>query len=138
MAHTIILAADKARARLFTRTDHLAHLDEVQTIHNPAARLREQDLVTGASGGNPHDIGSQGDAHAYLAESFAREVNLMMEQFLTLHEAGSVLVISPPRFLGFLRAQWSPLVKSRITHEYAKEVSQLSAQEIAILLQKWL
>ncbi|NPU91618.1 MAG: host attachment protein [Gammaproteobacteria bacterium] len=130
MGSYIVLAADQARARLFKSEKREGALLEITGMANPEARLREQDLVSDASGGNPHDIGNHDSAHQHVAEVFAKQVGQALEQALQAHKPDRIYVLASPSFLGLLRPHWSTALKGKIAQEFAKDVSRMPAEQI--------
>lgn len=130
MGSYIVLAADQARARLFKAEKREGTLVEFTTLANPEGRLREQDLVTDASGGNPHGIGSLDTAHQHMAEVFAKQVGQALEQAAQTQKADRIYVLASPGFLGLLRPHWNSQVKAKIAQEFAKDVSRMPAATI--------
>ena len=130
MGSYIVLAADQARARLFKADKREGALVEITGLANPEARLREQDLVSDASGGNPHDIGNHDSAHQHVAEVFAKEVGKALDQAAQAHKPDRIYVLASPSFLGLLRPQWSAALKGRIAQELAKDVSRMPPDQI--------
>jgi protein required for attachment to host cells len=130
MGTYIILAADQARARLFKAERREGPLVEFSGMANPEARLREQDLVSDASGGNPHDLGNHDSAHQHVVQVFARQVSQALEQAVQSHKPDRVYVLASPSFLGLLRPHWSATLKAKIAQEFAKDVSRLSPEVI--------
>ena len=130
MSNYLVLAADQGRARLFKSENRNGPMQEIETLTNPQARLKEQDLVSDAAGGNPHDVGSQTHAHAHAAEVFAKVVSQALDQATTEHKAERIYVLAAHQFLGLLRPHWSHAVKAKIAEEYAKDVSHQTAEQI--------
>jgi protein required for attachment to host cells len=130
MGTYIILAADQARARLFKAERREGPLVEFSGMANPEARLREQDLVSDASGGNPHDLGNHDSAHQHVVQVFAKQVSQALEQAVQSHKPDRVYVLASPSFLGLLRPLLSTALKSKIAQELAKDVSRLSPEAI--------
>lgn len=130
MGTYIILAADQARARLFKAEQRTGPLVEFSGLANPEARLREQDLVSDACGGNPHDLGNHDTAHRHVVQVFTKQVSQALEQAVQSHKPDRVYVLASPSFLGLLRPHWNTALKSKIAQEFAKDVSQLSPEAI--------
>lgn len=126
----LILVADQARARLFKSVGRASALTEIQGLVDPQARLREQDLVSDASGGNPHDIGHHGEAHAHMADDFAKVVCQTLDNALKEHKSARILVAAPPHFLGALRKHMSNEIQRRIVMEIAKDLTMFSPDKI--------
>ena len=130
MSSYLVLVADQARARLFKTQNRTGALTEIQGLTNPQARLREQDLITDGSGGNPHDLGNHGEVHAHLADNFAKDVSAALEKAVSDTKPDRVHVAASPQFLGLLRKHWNPATQAKIAQELAKDLTHMSPEQI--------
>lgn len=133
----LVLIADQARARLFIATNPTAALTEIQDWANPQARLKEQDLVSDASGGNPHDVGHHGKVHAHFADEFAKGVCRALSIAVKEHKPERILVAAPPHFLGILRKHMDTETQCKITMELGKDLTMLTPDKIRSHLSEW-
>ena len=109
---TWVLVADSGRSRLFSWTSPKGDLAELEDTVNPAARLHEGELTSDkpGSGHESHGHGQhpkapEQSARAKSSQDFARELGHRLKDALNKHEYERLVLISPPEFLGILRAE---------------------------------
>lgn len=115
-----VLVADGARARFFTITDEAQEradswLIERGDLLNPEAKLTDEELFEDRSSGRRNRSSVTGGgyslddenarASAECCRCFAREVSTATADFLKSYQAGEVVIIASPRFLGVLRPE---------------------------------
>jgi len=156
MTTTWTIAANSGRARIFSDADNAASLKEVDDLVNPAAQQRVMDIVTdkmspraaqssghsiggGQGGGFEHaaPAGAQGNDYQpavtpseHEAQKFAKDISEYLQQ---AHQAGRfqhLVVAASPEFLGVLRSQIDPQIKSLIKSEVNKDYTHSNGQEL--------
>lgn len=136
MNATWIVSANAGRARLFSQTNVIENLEEIEDMINAAVRLRtsetESDKIGPISAGKSiHSVGGPVPSKTYEppqtptqheTEIFARSV---AEHLLQGHQDGRfthLALVASPQFLGVLRkllpAQLKPLVSVEINKDY--------------------
>lgn len=156
MPTTWILAANAGRARIFSDADSAQSLQEIEDMVNPGAQMRALDMVTDKMGqtaatNSTHNIGgTQGVAFAHNAKAgapgktyqpaqtpqeretdkFAKDISAYL---LTAHQEGrfqQLVVSASPEFLGVLRSDLDPQIKSLIKLEVNKDYTHSNGQEL--------
>lgn len=156
MQTTWIIAANSGRARIFADADSAQPLLEVEDMINPAAQQRILDNVTDRMGptsaaGSGHNIGGgQGGGYAHNAQAGApnkqyqpavtpdeheahKFVKDISNYLLQAHQQGryqQLVVSASPEFLGLLRSDLDPQVKSLIKRELNKDYTHSNAQQL--------
>ena len=137
MAKTWILVADSSRARLLLAESLNAPLQELETLENPAARLRNQDLASDGPG-RSFDSAGQG-RHAmeqrespkhHEAATFARHLAERLEQGRGRGELDRLLLVAPPRFLGMLRDELGAELMRLLIAEVDKDLTTVDGGEL--------
>lgn len=156
MQTTWIIAANAGRARFFSESDSAEPLQELEDMVNSAAHLRTQDTETDrlgptAAGNSGHNIGgTQGVGYSHngqvgapnkqyqpaqtpaqhAAEKFAKDIS---QYLMDAHRDGrykQLVVVASPEFLGTLRINLDPHVKSLIKFEVNKDYTHSNAQQL--------
>ena len=144
MEPTWIVAANAGRARFFSRTRATDTPEEINDMVNTAARLRTGELETDRMGQRSasksrHSVGAPTQPSGYepdqspaqhLTEIFARDV---ADFLLKGHQQGrfrQLFLIASPEFLGVLRSELDPQLKSAVTLEINRDYTQSSASEL--------
>jgi protein required for attachment to host cells len=131
-----ILVADSSKARILTAADRTSPLTEIKDLINPEGRLREQELVTDASGsGNgsgagTHSMGHEKDAHQHQVEIFARELCGELDIAAQGKNIQKIYLVAPPRLLGLLRAGISKPCAGKLAGEVGKNLVNHSVEDI--------
>ena len=135
-----IIAADAARARIFTQ-ERNGDVQEIDTLVHPESRQHQGDLRTGGSGGVDDSAGQgirQSDQSITTMQNeslvFAKEVAEYMRKARTQGQVESFVVFSAPKFLGDLREKLDTPTRDMIAKTVDKNVSKDSEQEIATKL----
>lgn len=148
----MILVADGGQARILrgVADGGRAKLAEVETLARPSLHLPARALTTdltgrvfsyaarGASGqgrpvSTPH--GAQSDYNPHQAEvlRFARRVAARLEQLLAGPDAGALVILAEPRFLGLLRKALLPAARRHLSAERAGDYVRSPLARIARL-----
>ena len=156
MQTTWIIAANAGRARFFSEADSAEPLQELEDMVNSDVQLRTQDTETDrlgvtAAGNSGHNIGGTqgvGFSHngkvgapnkqyepaqtpaEHAAEKFAKDIS---QYLMDAHRDGrfkQLVVAASPEFLGTLRLNLDPQVKSLIKFEVNKDYTHSNAQQL--------
>lgn len=129
MADVWILVADHARARLFALD--AGHLDEVRDFVNAEARVPGHDTerappprVHDRMGEGRHAIEARTLPHDKAAARFADTLRAALEQGRTAHAYAKLVLIAPPRFLGFLNASLGDALAGCVALRIAKNLTR--------------
>ncbi|ADU65784.1 host attachment protein [Desulfurispirillum indicum] len=145
MSKVIILVADASRARLLAVESPTGPLMELESLVNPAARLRQQDLSSDRQG---RSFQSAGTGRSAMAETttpkeqetavFARELTQNLQERRKQGELEKLYVVAPPAFLGELRKHLGAEVASVVVAEIDKDYTRLDARELREKLPQYL
>lgn len=144
MSTTWIVSANASRARFFSQARPSDSFEEISDMANTAARLRTSDTETDRLGPTAatksiHNVGGATPNKTYQPaqspaqhemELFARDVAAFL---LRGHQEGrykQLALFSSPEFLGVLRKQLDPEVKSAVNHEINKDYTQFTAAQL--------
>lgn len=137
-----IIAADAARARIFTQEKN-GDVQEVDTLLHAESREHPGDLRTGGSGGVDDSAGQgirQSDKSVTTMQNealiFAKEVAGYMRTARTQGKAEEFVVFSAPKFLGALREKLDDPTRKLIVKSVDKDISRDSAEEVATKLRE--
>lgn len=130
---TWILVADASKARLIQMDGK--HLEEIADFTHPEGHLKNQELVTDQAGrkgtgdSRPgYEFGvSPKDAEL---ERFAIQLAAMLKQGLEKRLFDSIVLVSPPRFLGCMRKALDGQVAKRVVASLDHEYLDLSPAEL--------
>jgi protein required for attachment to host cells len=136
MANTWVVVADGTRARLFTRHKN-RKLEEFDVLLSPEHRLHEGDLVTDrngrgfdSSGAGRHGVGNKNSAKDHEMTLFAKRLAGRLEEGRNAGELARLVLVSPPRFLGVLRAHMSAPTAELVALSIDKELTTLTAEKL--------
>lgn len=135
MTATCIVSANAGRARIFLQARPTDSLQEINDMVSPSARQREGDLETDDLGQRSasksrHNVGMPTQPSGYQpnqtpaqheAELFARDV---AKYLLDAHNEGRfarLCLVASPEFLGVLRREVAPPLKSAVSLEIDKD-----------------
>jgi protein required for attachment to host cells len=137
MATTWIVAADESRARVLQVLDREQRLAEVEDLVNPAGRMQDRELQTGAEprfhgrpGAGPGSDSERQGAVEHSARAFAKEVGRYLDKARIDHKYEHLVLVAPPKFLGALRKELDKEVEKLVVDELPKDLSWLNALEI--------
>ena len=132
-----ILAADRARARIFTVESSRGPLLETEDLVHPEARLRAQGLTSDAPGRTydggrqgGHSVGHEDDPERVEAQRFAKEV---CDALASARKAGrfeKLYVVAAPTFLGLLRECLDSATRRLVAKELDKNLAAHAPEEI--------
>lgn len=132
-----VIVCNHSRARLF-KANAASLVSELADQVNPAARLREQDLATGApgtyrgggNGGQQHVEDPRTSQREKAAESFARDIASTLDQAIAEHDLQKIYVVAEPDMLGLLRKELSQRTKALVAQEIAKDIVMRTPTQI--------
>jgi len=138
---TWVVVADSSQAEIYSRAKRFSQLEAVQSLREPAARSKEQNLVTDAPG-RSFDSGGQG-RHA-MEPDHTEKQNLRIkfaDQIADVLEAGrqaghfkQLILVAAPALLGELRAQLDDATVKLVRDEIDKDMTDATPAEIAALI----
>jgi protein required for attachment to host cells len=137
MSRDWIVVADKHRCRIFQQTSRNGSLEELADLVAPATRLKNQDINTDrhghafdSGGQGRHAMGSSVEPVEQEAIRFAKEVAAKLEAGRQQNSFTRLYVVAEPRFLGYLRQNYSRPLKDTIEAEIDKDWTTQTADEI--------
>jgi protein required for attachment to host cells len=137
MSELWVVVAESSRARIFTADAPAGQMQEIETLAHPEGRLHDRELssdlpgVTFDSGGRGRHVKEQQvGPKAQSAVRFAEQVAARIESGRTGGEFKRLVLVAAPEFLGLLREKLSAPARERVESELAKNLAQMSADEI--------
>ena len=132
-----IAVADKNRCRIFEQTNRNGRLEEIADLVAPATRLKNQDInsdrhgrSSDSAGIGRHAMGSSVEPVEQEAIRFAKEVVAKLDTGRQKNSFGRLYVIAEPRFLGYLRQNYTRPLKDTIAAEIDKDWTTQTPDEI--------
>lgn len=105
-----IVVADASRARLFRAETPHGPLIELEDAAHSASRLQDHELLSDRAGRavdtqghHRHGMEAPTDPHDQEAQRFAHELAERLQVHHNAHDFDGLVLVAPPRFLGFLR-----------------------------------
>ena len=137
MANFIVVVADAARARIFSRAKKFSPLQEDTVLTHPESRLRRQDLVSDRPG-TVHESSTPGESDAspptdpkrLEAEIFARELSQHLQGLRAQGNIEGITLAAEPRFLGILRAALDDATAKLVINEVGASLTRESIERI--------
>jgi protein required for attachment to host cells len=137
MAHTRVVVADSARARILS-LEHRA-LTEISDLVHPASRTADHDLVSDRQGrsfdssraGGRHALEPQHSPQQVEADAFARELADALRTARINGEFDELVLIAAPQFLGLLTAHLDAPTQQLVTRRIDKNLVRHELDEIA-------
>ncbi len=133
-----IVVANAARAQVFGSDVMLEELEPVMSLVHPASRMKNQDLITSRPGSEPsagHGVRSAFDRHTepreVEVEAFARQLAEHFRLGRTTHAFERLILLSPPAFLGHLRAELDKETAACIVASAPVDLTQVPGHELA-------
>jgi len=133
-----VVVADGSQARIFSRQSAQDPLSEKESFDNSVARLKASEILTDQAGRSMQSFGGgarsgmelQTDPAELEEDRFAHRLAEHLGKAAHLNEFQSLVLIAAPRFLGSLRQEITPLVKTKIVGEMPKNLKAMGAAEI--------
>ncbi|HEX6996198.1 MAG TPA: host attachment protein [Gammaproteobacteria bacterium] len=143
MSKDWIVVADKNRCRIFEQANRHGALEEIADLVAPTTRLKNQDINTDrhgrafdSGGQGRHAMGSSVEPVEQEAIRFAKEVAAKLDSGRQQNSFGKLYVIAEPRFLGYLRQNYSRPLKEMIAAEIDKDWTMQPPDEIRTRLRE--
>jgi protein required for attachment to host cells len=143
MAKFLLVAADAARARIFTRDKKYSVLKEIDTLVHPESRMMRQDLVSDRQG-QVHESRSPGesshqeptDPKQKEFDRFAHELAVYLKAARNGNGVAGITLVAEPGFLGQLRKVLDEETRKLVIREVAKSVTTQTPEFIAATADK--
>lgn len=137
MGSFIVIVADSARARVFSRSKKFSPLEEQTVLTHPESRLRRQDLVSDRPG-TVHESSAYGESDAseptdpkrHEAGVFARELSQHLQSLRVKENLEGITLVAEPRFLGVLRAALDDATAKLVVKEVGASLTRESIERI--------
>jgi protein required for attachment to host cells len=135
MTTTRVLVAHDAGARIFDQRGPGKGLIELTSVVFEDGRRSNHDINAdraGRGGFETHD-----DAHKHAVQHFART---LIDDLTTAHHRGEfqqLILVAPPRFLGFLRECLGGKLKRTLIGTIAKDLPRASVSELCAHLAQY-
>jgi protein required for attachment to host cells len=144
MTETWIVTANSGHARVFFEAEPSAPLQEIGDMVNEAARLRTEDTLSDrlgptAASKSKHDTGGALPNKTYQpnttpqeheTERFAKTVSQFLLQGYQEGRFKRLTLIASPEFLGTLRMQLDPHLKTVVANEINKDYTHLGPAQL--------
>jgi len=135
------LLANRSSAVIYLTTQQIK-FEFVERISNPSGRLTEGELDsdapgTGVSSGASsihHGLDRTFFHHELDAKAFAKRLSRILEKAFHEERFNDLVLVCEPHFLGLLRSELSPALKTIIRHEVNREYAQGSDEEVHQLI----
>jgi protein required for attachment to host cells len=138
---TWVVVADSSRADIYSRAKRFSELESVKSFKEPAARAREQDLVSDgpgrsfdSKGSGRHAMESDQSEKHNLRAKFAKTIADELELSRQMHRFSHLILVAAPAMLGELRAHLSTETTKLVRDEIDKDMTAETATRIAELL----
>ena len=128
-----VIVADNARARIFLSHGTMLQLREIEGFAHPEARLSNRDLASDGPGRNAQhgdDYTAPTSPKEHEAESFARMLAHHLKDMHNEEHFESLVLVSPPKFLGLLRQHLPKPLDKLVTHSVDKDLTDCPVEEI--------
>lgn len=130
-----VVVADSSRARILSGEAGSGPLIEKNDLVHPESRLRQQDIVSDASGSEAggfghHSMGHEKSAKDQAAHDFARQVVAQIESIQRSGDLGRLYLVAAPRFLGMLREHLGKTCRELVSGEVDKDLVQHGLDDI--------
>lgn len=138
---TWVLVADGTRARLFIK--EYQKFEEALTQDFVSDNLKNRDIAMDRPGrtfesANPtrHSYEPRTDWHQYQKELFAKDLCTILADANENDEFDELIIISPPKVLGAIRAHLGKKTSSKVVAEIPKDVTKFTEHELLQYLEK--
>ena len=137
MATTWILVGDASRARVFSFDKDDAPWQLVEQIEHPLGRARTSDLVSDRAGrardGGP-PAAQQTDPAEQESHRFAERLCHLLQKASDEHRFARLVLVAPPRFLGYLRDILREPVARHVVKSLDKDYTRHDERELRKLI----
>ncbi len=135
----LVVVGDAARVRLFSVDPGDGRLVEHDAMVNTTARQNTRDLAADREGrsfdrhgGGRHAMEPSTDTKDHAATVFAKDVAAQLQHAGATRN--TIVLIAAPKFLGLLRKQLAPPIKSKVSREINKDLTTATVCEIETLV----
>ncbi len=140
-----ITVADGARARFFRSNAGGTHIEPALNMELVADRRPSRDIDADRPGRTKdrmahgrHALEPSTDAHEHARQAFAHEVIELLEKHRTQNDFDELVIIAPPKMLGYLRDAMPEPLKKLVRREVDKDLTRLSIHELRQRLAEFL
>jgi protein required for attachment to host cells len=137
MPTTWILVSDASRARVFAFDKEGDPWRLVEEVEHPLGRARTSDLVSDRAG-RQRQVGPAMAAPTDPAEAeshrFAERLAHLLQKGSDEHRFGRLVLVAPPRFLGYLRDVLREPVARHVVLSLDKDYTHMDERELRGLL----
>lgn len=133
--NTWIIVADGARARVLANKGMGKGLSPVSDLNFEGDHSARRDIMSDKPGrsfesASPvrHAMEPSSDPHGILKERFVAHLSDVVSQ--RHDEFDRAILIAPPKVLGLLRKALPPVVRDKVYHELAKDLTNLPNAEL--------
>ena len=137
MKATWIVVSESARARIFTVSGIGGKLQEVADLSHPESRLHNRELISDAPGRTfdshgegRHAMEQASDPQEREAQAFATEIVRHIDRGQREGNFDSLVLVAPPKFLGWLRQELSKSARNALIGELDKNLVEADAKTI--------
>ncbi len=132
-----IAVADGARARFYRSNAGGTRIEPALDVELVADRRPSRDLVSDRPGRTRdrmahgrHAMEPPTDPHEHEQRAFAREVVTLLDEHRTRNAYDELVIVAPPKMLGFLREAMPDPLRKLVRREEAKDLTRLSPAEL--------
>jgi protein required for attachment to host cells len=127
---TWVVVAGSSRADIYARAKRFSKLESVKSFEEPAARKREQDLVSDgpgrsfdSKGAGRHAMEPDHSEKDNIRASFARTIADELELSRQMHRFSHLILVAAPAMLGELRVHLSAETAKLVRDEIDKDMT---------------
>lgn len=137
MAKIWVVLADSSKARIFETESRIGAIRERERMDHEPARAKVSQLVTDGtgtsfdrSGPGRHRVQREIAPKEHEARVFARALAARLDREQRRGTFQRLVLVSAPRFLGYLRPCLSPSVRATLAGELCKDLVNVHAQRV--------
>lgn len=127
-----VMVADASRARLFRAGTPHGPLIELEDAVHPASRLQDHELLSDRAGRavdtqghHRHGMEATTNPHDQEAQRFAHELAERLHVHHNAHDFDGLVLVAPPRFLGFLRHALDEQVAKQVLGSFDLDLARI-------------
>lgn len=127
-----VVVADASRARLFRAETPRGPLVELEDAVHSASRLQDHELLSDrggravdTQGHHRHGMEAPTDPHDQEAQRFAHELAERLHVHHNAHDFDGLVLVAPPRFLGFLRKALDEQVAKQVLASLDRDLTRV-------------
>lgn len=139
-----ILVADGARARIFRSNAGGTRISPALPYELVADKRPSRDMISDRPGRTKdrmahgrHALEPGTDPHVHAQQAFANELADMLDDGRRAQAFDELVIIAPPRMLGYLREFMPDQLRKLIRREVAKDLSKLDPKEAGAVLHEY-